>query len=88
MEENVFWPLVKELYPLFLAGCLIIGVWRMSRGILQRLRGEEDGIAKAISDIIVGFFFAHMTLPLVYGLFVLMGNVGDKAEKVVKILGG
>lgn len=60
----------------------------MSRGILQRLRGEEDGIAKAISDIIVGFFFAHMTLPLVYGLFVLMGNVGDKAEKVVKILGG
>ena len=86
MEGNPFWVLVKELYPLFLQVILVFGLYRMGKGVWHRLQGDEEGIGKAMHDIITGFFWAHMAIPLVYAIWRVMGGISDKATTVFEII--
>ena len=86
MTDNPFWVLAKELYPYFLMFCALLGLKRISRGALERLRGEEDAIGDAINDIIVGFFYAHIAVALVASIWYVMENVGSAAEETVRTL--
>lgn len=86
MPNNPFWVLAKEIYPYFLMFCAILGLKRIARGALDRLKGEEDAIGEAINDIMVGFFYCHIALALVAAIWYVMENVGSAAEEAVRTL--
>ncbi len=82
--DNVFWELVKEIYPLFSLFCLLLGIKRLAKGVMDRINGDEDAIGDALNDIVVGFFFLHMLLTIVTFIWYINKYVGSRAEEVVK----
>ena len=87
IESNLFWPIVKEIYPYFLMFCGIMSVKRMGQGIISRFKTREEGeIGKAIEDIIVGLFWAHVTLPLIAVVYYVMKGIGYSSEKAVEVI--
>lgn len=86
VEGNRFWVLVTELYPIFLQVILVLGLIRIGKGVWQRLSGEEDSINRALSDIVTGFFWAHMAMPLVYAIFRFWASFSDKVTSVFNMI--
>lgn len=86
--NNPFWVLVKEMYPYFLQFSLILGVIRLARGGVEKLKpdGDDEAISKALNDILVGFFFCHLTLALVALAWFLMSVIGAGAEEAVETI--
>ena len=90
MEDNSFWQIVLEIYPVFLQVILIYGAIRMVKGVMAKLKGDENSqevISQTISDIVEGFFWAHILIPLVYGIWGFMGGFADKIGPVIKMIG-
>ncbi|MCK8828138.1 hypothetical protein MWH25_10385 [Natroniella acetigena] len=86
LQDNIFWPLVEELWPIYLMICVIVAAKRIGQGIWRKLNGEDDGISEAINDIIVGFFFAHTALAFIAVVWYLMQGIGTTAEGVVELI--
>ncbi|MFW6016637.1 MAG: hypothetical protein ACOCRK_09375 [bacterium] len=88
MSNNPFWDIVIELYPTFLNLILLYGTWRLVKGVFEKIQGKEEGISNAISDIIIAFFWAHMSIPLVLGIFSFMEHLSNTLEPTLRTISG
>ena len=90
MEDNSFWQIIVEIYPVFMEIILIYGAIRMGKGVLEKIKGgdrKDEIIPETISDIIEGFWWATIALPLVSGIWLFMNSFADKIEPVIKMIG-
>lgn len=87
MEESNFWLIVKELYPLFLEIILFYGAIVLGKGIFKKMGGEEDGISNAVTKILIAFFWAHISIPLVLGIYSFMERLSNTIEPVIRTFG-
>ncbi|MFW6243166.1 MAG: hypothetical protein ACOC2W_03310 [bacterium] len=85
-ETNMFWEIVKEIYPLFLEICMLGGLYRLCKGGWNRLQGDSEAIGKALNDIIVAFFWLHMSIPIVSLVWVILTNISNSAETIIKMI--
>ncbi|MFW6311229.1 MAG: hypothetical protein ACOC1K_03230, partial [Nanoarchaeota archaeon] len=75
-------------YPTFLKIVTLYGVFRFAKGILKRLSGNDNGVSDALGDIIVAFFWMHISLPLVIGIYNFMEGLSRSLEPVIRTIGG
>jgi len=87
LEESNFWLIVKELYPLFLEIILFYGAIVLGKGIIKKLGGDKEGISNAITKILIAFFWAHISIPLVLGIYSFMERLSDTIEPVIRTFG-
>ena len=88
MEDNIFWEVVPEVYPLFLEILILYATYRFSKGIFFKLQGKEEGISEALSSIFLAFFWAHLAIPIIVAMYYFTMNLGESLEPIIKTISG